>query len=120
MQQRCKRQVRIAAGLEYSLGALKVRGAFYTEPAPAPDQTLGPAIPDINRRNVGIFGLGYDLGFGVISAHFEHMFISDREVPTWSMGFDDEGSPTGYDNMAGTYSLNINTFMIGMDLYFNK
>ncbi len=110
--------IRIAGGLEYDLGALKLRGAFYTEPAPAPDKSLGPSIPDINTRNVGILGVSYDLGFGIVSAHFEHMFIGDRTVNEWYPPI--SANTAGYDNMAGTYTLNINTAMLGLDIFLDK
>ncbi|MBC7187126.1 MAG: outer membrane protein transport protein [Calditrichaeota bacterium] len=108
--------VRISAGLEYSLSALKIRSFFYTEPAATPDHTLSPTIPDINRRYVGGLGLGYCLGFGTVHASLEKMFIGDRTVATWAEVKDATGMVTSYDNMAGTYKLDAMNFMLGIDI----
>lgn len=108
--------IRISAGLEYALGALKVRSFFYTEPATTPDNTLNPTIPDINRRYVGGIGLGYSLGFGTLHASVEKMFIGDRTVPSWEAVKDATGMVTSYHNMAGTYKLDAMNFMFGIDL----
>jgi long-chain fatty acid transport protein len=108
--------LRISAGLEYSLSALKVRGFFYTEPATTPDNTLNPTIPDINRRYVGGIGVGYSLGIGTVHASVEKMFIGDRTVPSWAEVKDATGMVTSYDNMAGTYKLDAMNFMFGIDV----
>ena len=112
--------IRIAAGLEYTMGLLKLRTSFYTEPATPPDKTMSPTIPEVNRRYVANLGFGYDLGFGTIHVSGEYMFISDRTVDTWNMVLDADGDPAGYDNMAGTYKMNIMTIMLGLDVNLSE
>ncbi len=108
--------LRVGLGLEYSLNALKVRTFFYTEPSTPPDHTLNVTIPDINRRYVAGLGVGYQLGFGMLHASVEKLFIGDRTVATWAEVKDAAGMVTSYDNMAGTHKLDAMNFMLGLDL----
>lgn len=116
LTQEWKDAIRMTLGLEYSLQALKVRTFFYTEPATTPDHTLNPTIPDISRRYVAGLGVGYQLGFAMLHASVEKMFIGDRTVNTWAEVKDASGMVTSYDNMAGTYKLDALNFMLGVDI----
>jgi len=108
--------IRIGLGLEYSLALAdaKVRTAFYSEPAAAVVETMNPTIPDINRRNVIIFGFGIPIGPLEAGLMYEHMFIGDKTIDSWAVNKSD----TGYENMAGTYTMNVHNFMIGLDYNF--
>lgn len=106
--------IRAGLGLEYSLSSMKVRGAFYTEPRAAIPATMTPTIPDAGRRNV--FTIGAEIPMGPLSFHasYEKMFISSLTVDKWVLTPDQ----TGYENMAGLYTMSVNNFMLGFDYKF--
>jgi long-chain fatty acid transport protein len=106
--------IRMGLGLEYNLGIAKARFSFYTEPRAAVNETMQPTIPDVNRRNVGIIGLGIPVGPATISLMYERMFISDYTVDKWVLTPDQ----SGYENMAGLYSMSVTNLMIGIDYNF--
>ncbi len=105
--------IRLGVGLEYKLlPMLNLRGAFYTEPAAAVPETMNPTLPDVNRRNVGLIGVGIAVSPKLmLHAIFEKMFIDDLTVGEWRMTED----RLDYENMAGTYTLDVMTFMVGLD-----
>ncbi len=106
--------IRAGIGLEYSLSMLKLRGSFYSEPNAAIPETMSPSIPDFSRRNVVNVGVQVPLGPVYLSASYEKILVDDLKVDTWQ--------PTpdllGYENLAGTYTMGINNFMLGLDYNF--
>jgi long-chain fatty acid transport protein len=106
--------IRAGFGLEYAMGTLKLRGMFYSEPPAAVAATMSPVIPDAGRRNV--VGIGVEVPFGSMKLHlsYEKMFIDDLDVTEWVLDKDQ----TGYDNMAGFYTMNVNNIMLGLDYAF--
>jgi len=106
--------IRMGVGMEYDLGLLKARLSFYSEPRAAINETMTITIPDVNRRNVGIVGLGIPVGPATIGIMYERMFISDLTVDSWVL----DATKSGYDNMAGDYTMSVNNFMIGLDFNF--
>lgn len=106
--------IRAGIGLEYSLTSMKLRGCFYSEPPAAVSETMTPVIPDAGRRNVA--AVGVEIPFGKMRVHlsYEKMFIDDLTVDEWVLTPDQ----TGYDNMAGSYTMNVNNFMVGFDYSF--
>ncbi|MBD3385313.1 hypothetical protein GF407_10360 [candidate division KSB1 bacterium] len=107
--------IRVGLGLEYSLSSIKLRGAFYTEPQAAIAATMSPTIPDAGRRNVVIVGAEVPVGPVRLLASFEKMFIGDMEVTEWVLMEDQ----SGYDNMAGTYQMDVTNIMVGMEYPLN-
>jgi len=107
--------IRLGLGAEYSLlPPLKLRAGYYTEPSAIPDETLTITIPDISRRHAINLGASYHLGPLSVFASYEKIFIGDRTVSDWVMTQD----KTGFDNMAGTYKMNVNNFMFGLGYNF--
>ena len=106
--------VRVGLGLEYSLSAMKLRGAYYTEPRAAIEATMNPTIPDANRRHVVTVGAEVPFGSLRFHASFEKMFINDLTVDQWVLTPDG----TGYDNMAGLYTMDATNIMFGLDYQF--
>ncbi len=106
--------IRAGLGLEYSLSSMKVRGAFYCEPRAAIPATMTPTIPDAGRRNVFTIGAEIPMGPLVFHASYEKMFIDDLTVKKWTLTPDG----TGYENMAGSYTMNVNNLMFGFDYRF--
>ncbi|MDZ7332088.1 MAG: outer membrane protein transport protein [candidate division KSB1 bacterium] len=107
--------IRVGLGAEYTLlPSLKLRAGYYTEPSAIPDETLTITIPDISRRHALNFGASYHLGPLSVFASYEKIFIGDRIVSSWVMTQD----KTGFDNMAGTYKMDVNNFMFGLGYNF--
>lgn len=108
--------IRFGLGLEYSLSdPFKLRAGYYTEPSVIGDETLTIVIPDINRRHVINLGFSYKLGPADLFASFEKIFIGDRTVAApWNYN----ATALGYDNMAGTYKMNVNNLMFGIGYSF--
>lgn len=113
LKENWKNGIRMGLGLEYGLpfSNAKLRAAFYSEPHAAADETLTPTIPDFNRRNVVVFGLGFPLGPLEAGLMYEYMFIGDKTV---------EWAPAAlpFDNMGGIYSMSVNNIMLGIDYNF--
>jgi long-chain fatty acid transport protein len=105
--------IRFGFGLEYTAGTAKVRGGFYSEPPAAVDETLTVTIPDINRRNVVCFGLEFPVGPVSLALNYEHLFIADKTVGTWNYD-----TMTTAMNLAGTYTMNVNNILVGLDYHF--
>ncbi len=105
--------IRMGIAAEYSLALAnaKVRAAFYSEPNAAIDETMNPTIPDINRRNVIVVGFGLPIGPFEAGLMYEHLFIGDKTVE-WSP------ATLPFENMGGTYTMNVHNFMIGLDYNF--
>ncbi|NOY58484.1 MAG: hypothetical protein GXO75_06075 [Calditrichaeota bacterium] len=106
--------IRAGLGLEYSLSSMKVRGAFYTEPRAAIPATMTPTIPDAGRRDVLTIGVEIPMGPLAFHASYEKMFIGSLTVDQWVLTPDQ----TGYENMAGAYTMSVNNFMLGFDYQF--
>ncbi|MBN1541301.1 outer membrane protein transport protein [candidate division KSB1 bacterium] len=106
--------IRVGIGMEYALGFGFIRGSAYTEPRAAVDETMIPAIPDFNRRNV--VNIGFELPIGPLRLHagYEKIFMSEYVVDEWVLTQDG----TGYENKAGTYNSSINNMVIGFDYCF--
>jgi long-chain fatty acid transport protein len=107
--------IRVGLGLEYSLSSIKLRGSFYTEPQATIAATMSPTIPDAGRRNVVIVGAEVPVGPVRLLASFEKMFIGDMEVEEWVLMEDQ----SGYDNMAGTYQMDVTNIMVGLEYPLN-
>ncbi len=106
--------IRMGVGAEYCLGFAKARLGFYTEPRAAVDETMNITIPDVSRRNVIVAGVGIPVGPLKIGLAVEKMFLSDYTVEKWVLSPDGRG----YENMAGTYTMDVLNFMVGLDYTF--
>jgi len=108
--------IRFGLGMEYSLSdPFKLRAGYYTEPSVIGDETLTIVIPDINRRHVVNLGLSYKLGPLDLFASYEKIFIGDRTVDApWNYN----ATALGYDNMAGSYKMNVDNVMFGLGYNF--
>lgn len=106
--------IRMGVGAEYCLGFAKARLGFYTEPRAAVDETMNVTIPDVNRRNVFVAGVGIPVGPLKIGLAVEKMFIGDYTVKEWVRTADGKG----YENMAGNYTMDVLNFMAGLEYTF--
>ena len=107
--------IRVGLGAEYTLlEPLKIRAGYYTEPSAIPDETLTITIPDISRRHSISFGASFNLGPLSLFTSYEKIFIGDRTVSNWVPASD----LTSFDNMAGTYKMNVDNIMLGLGYNF--
>jgi long-chain fatty acid transport protein len=89
-----KDQTQLRAGIEYDLGTLAIRGGYYYDPAPAPDETLNILTPSFTFHSVAL-GLGYEKGGFKLDLALEYLMGDDRAV-----------APSG-DNLPGLYEMKI-------------
>jgi len=82
------------AGIEYDLGNFAIRGGYYYDPAPAPDETLNILTPSFTFNSI-IGGFGYKSGGFQLDLALEYLMGQDRTV-----------APSG-DNLPGLYEMNI-------------
>lgn len=91
--------VDIRFGVEYKLtDCLAIRGGYYNNPSPAPEETLNIMLPNVNY-NVITAGLGYQKEKFAIDFAFEYLAGKDRFV-----------DPMNYvvgAGMPGTHGMNI-------------
>lgn len=107
--------IRLGLGAEYCLtDKLDFRAGYYTEPAAPPDETLTITIPDPGRRHGINVGLSYDFGLFKFYASYEKLLVGDRTVSDWNY----KQAESSFDNMAGTYKMNVNNFMTGLNFNF--
>jgi long-chain fatty acid transport protein len=98
-------KIQLRFGLEYVFDKFAVRGGYYYDPAPAPDETFTVLMPnfDFNVFCVGVGymnnGVGFNLGF-------EYLSGKDRDVAP------------ALDNMPGMHGLNIWTVLAGLSYGF--
>jgi long-chain fatty acid transport protein len=98
----------IRFGAEYALNEMAtVRAGFYTDPAPAPDETYNVLFPSIDYN---AFTGGFSLNFDniIVEASAEYLMGTDREIP---FGKYDDAVP-------GTHGMNIFAFSIGAGYAF--
>ena len=81
-------------GAEYDFGSFAIRGGYYYDPAPAPDETLNILTPSFTFNSV-IGGFGYKSGNFKLDLALEYLMAKDRTV-----------APSG-DNLPGSYKMHI-------------
>jgi long-chain fatty acid transport protein len=103
LQMRWKDALQIRFGLEYKLTqSLFLRGGYYNDPSPVPDQTIMPLLPSFNF-NVLTVGLGYALNGLNIEVGFEYLMGQERTVSL----ADKLTNPDYAFSTPGTYGMNI-------------
>ena len=103
IQMRWEDKLQIRFGLEYKLTqSLFLRGGYYNDPAPVPDQTIMPLLPSFNF-NVLTVGLGYALNGLTVELGFEYLMGQERTVNL----ADKLTNPDYAFSTPGTYGMNI-------------
>lgn len=79
-------QWQLRAGVEYDFGTLALRGGYYYDPRPAPDQTLNILTPSFTYNSFAL-GLGYKAGDLRIDAAVEYLTGQKRTItdPAFAM-----------------------------------
>ncbi len=86
--------VQLRFGAEYQLDKVFIRGGYYRDPAPAPEETMNVLIPSYTF-NAFTFGLGYALEGLEIGAAVEYMIGEERDIP-----MEKENAQPGIYNMS--------------------
>jgi long-chain fatty acid transport protein len=81
-------------GLEYVIGNLALRGGYYYDPTPTPDETLTILVPGYDFNNI-TFGFGYNAGNFKLDVGFEYLMGKTREIGI------------GVGSQPGTFKMNI-------------
>lgn len=92
-------------GAEYDFGSFALRGGYYYDPAPAPDETLNILTPSFTFNSV-IGGFGYKSGNFRLDLALEYLMGKDRTV-----------LPSG-DNLPGLYKMKILVPMFSLSFGF--
>ena len=105
--------LKVGAGFEWRTKGVILRGGAATENRAATDGAVSPAIPDINRRLNLNAGICVPLGPVMLSLVYERLIIADRQIKEWQ--YDEM---TVAQNIAGHYTLQVNSLMLGIDYRF--
>ena len=100
--------------IQYRLGAeylatecLAVRGGYYYDPAPAPDEHMNILFPS-STNHVGTLGLGYTRNNLSFDLGGEYLFGAERDI---TANLDADGEMT---NLPGLHRLNVLAFSLGI------
>jgi long-chain fatty acid transport protein len=98
-------KTQIRTGLEYDFGTFAVRGGYYYDPAPAPDETLNILTPSFTFNSLQL-GFGFKSGGLKADMALEYLMGKDRTV-----------APSG-DNLPGLYEMTILVPMFSLSYSF--
>lgn len=79
MMMHWKDATQIRFGAEYMINSLALRGGYYLDPAPAPDETMNVLVANYDFNAVA-FGIGYSLKGIKIDLVIEYLMAKDRDV----------------------------------------
>ena len=77
-------KIQLRGGAEYTFGNFAIRGGYYYDPAPAPDETMNVLIPSYTFNSFA-GGFGYTSGGLTIDLGFEYLAGKSRTVMTSDM-----------------------------------
>ncbi len=106
---------RLSLGCEYRPSQkVALRGGYYFEPSPIPDNSLTPLFPDAGDKNGIGFGVELNLGaFGLSYAH-QYVDVKEREVKTLV----DVNQDSQYDNLPGLYRMDSHASYFSLTYHF--
>ncbi|MGH7664382.1 MAG: OmpP1/FadL family transporter [Gemmatimonadaceae bacterium] len=110
----------VRTGIEYTLGSggaagMALRGGFSYVSTPAPDVTVTPLLPDMNRYNIG---LGIGIPFGGRYALDASYLRVETEGRRGRIAERDDRSQTAADLNSGFYTLDANVFSVSLKAQF--
>jgi len=94
-------KTQLRTGLEYDFGKIVVRGGYYYDPAPAPDETLNILTPSFTFNSIA-GGFGFKSGGLKADLAIEYLMGKDRTVAS-----------SGH-NLPGAYEMNILVPMVSL------
>lgn len=111
--QKWENTIKVGAGAEYKSKIATFRAGFARENNSPVDETISPSIPEIGQRYFLDLGIAFDMLGGQLSINYERIFIAEHTIEKWAYD-----QMTIALNMAGTYTMNINSLMIGYEYRF--
>jgi long-chain fatty acid transport protein len=100
-------------GVEYSFSDhLALRGGYFFDETPAPDQAIDPILPDGTRNGI-TFGFGYITEGWTFDVGYMALFMDDRTSP-----LNNFVTPPGNIIAAGTYNQNAGLLAFGFGYKF--
>lgn len=87
--------VQLRFGIEYQLNGFALRGGYYWDPSPIPDETMNVLVPNYDFNNFS-FGVGYSNNGMSIDFVVEYLIAKERTTPL-----------TATVGMPGTYNMKI-------------
>jgi len=97
-------KMQIRGGVEYVIGNLALRGGYYWDPAPAPDETLNILVPGFDYNSIA-GGFGYKTGGLSIDFAFEYLNGKKRTIAPGNA-------------MPGVYTMKIMVPILGISYAF--
>lgn len=99
--------IQYRVGMEYmAKKCLALRGGYYYDPAPAPDEHMNILFPS-STNHVGTFGIGYSKSKFELDFALEYLFGAERDIDANIDG-------TEMTNMPGKHMLNVFAFGMGI------
>jgi long-chain fatty acid transport protein len=97
-----KNITRFSLGAEYALREdLFLRGGYFFEASPIPDNTFTVLIPDVGNKNSINLGLSYQVGSYELGYDFQMIAYQNRDVKD----LEDVNNDNLFDNMPGQYKM---------------
>jgi long-chain fatty acid transport protein len=78
-----KNKTQFRFGAEYDFGSFAIRGGYYFDPAPTPDETLNILTPSFSFNSFA-FGIGYKTGGLRLDAAVEYLTAKTRTITSMS------------------------------------
>lgn len=85
----------IRFGAEYRINSFALRGGYYMDPSPAPDETMNVLVPNFDFKAIA-GGFGFSLNGLQIDVSLEYLIAKDRDIPI-----------TEIEAMPGSYTMKI-------------
>jgi len=104
-------KTQLRGGAEYSFGNFAIRGGYYYDPAPAPDETMNVLVPSYTFNSIA-GGFGYKSGGLTLDLGFEYLMGKDRTV---AAAFDEDNKLM---NMPGTHQMKFLVPVIALSYAF--
>jgi long-chain fatty acid transport protein len=77
-------KIQLRGGVEYAIGNFAIRGGYYYDPAPSPDETLNVLIPGFTYNSVA-GGFGFKSGGLTIDLAVEYLMGKKRTIMSGAM-----------------------------------
>lgn len=106
---------RFSLGCEYQPSEkVALRGGYYFEPSPIPDNSLTPLFPDIGDKNGISLGVGLNLGPFDLAYAYQYIDFKERKVKTLT----DINGDFQFDNLPGLYRMDSHASYFSLSYHF--
>jgi len=106
---------RFSLGCEYKPSQKVVlRGGYFFEPSPIPDNSLTPLFPDVGDKNGISLGVGFNLGSFNLAYAYQYTDFKDRKVETLT----DVNGDSQFDNLPGFYRMESHASYFSLSYHF--